>query len=226
MNELVREIEEDIRQERIDKLWHSFGKIIVASSLAIILVTIGVVVYQNHTRSIAMDNTAQMLKGMDRINIEDFKGAVALFDQMSQDPKSGYYGLAMLRKAQSYAALGQVADAQKTYETLAKTDPFTGPLAKMLSYGNDAGSEVLPAPDKSAPLYYMQCEFRAWQLFQQGKKEQAIDQFAAIVADDQAPATIRERVSEVLQHIAPEKLAEKPTETPAKPLGEKDVPKE
>ena len=46
MNELVREIEEDIRQERIDRLWRSFGKGMVGLSIAVILTTVAVVMVQ------------------------------------------------------------------------------------------------------------------------------------------------------------------------------------
>jgi hypothetical protein len=210
MNELVREIEEDIRRERLDKLWHSFGRVMVMVSIAVVLATIGVVIFQNHTRSQAMDKTSQMLKGLDRINIEDFKGAIPIFEELSQDKNSTYYGLAMLRKAQAQLALGQKEDAKKTYDALAANDPFTGPLAQLLGYSiAPKADEVFPSPDKNSPLYYSVSEFRGWQLLKAGKKDQAIDQFMALIDDEKILSGMRERLLDVVQHIAPDKLAAK-----------------
>lgn len=223
MNELVREIEEDIRRERIDKLWNSFGKVIVGISVLVILATIAVVVYQNHLRSQAMDKTSQLLKGLDRIHIEDFNGAIPIFTKLAGDKGSPYFGIAMLRKAQAEVALGKHEDAFKTYQEIAGSDPLTAPLAQLLRYTYVSNAELLPQPDKSAALYYTHSEFRGWQLLQQGKKEQAVDQFFALLQDSKAPFTMRERLGEVLQHIAPEKLAEKPTEKSGEPSVSKDI---
>jgi hypothetical protein len=211
MSELFREIQEDIRRERIDNLWHGFGKVMVAISVVVVLATIGVVIFQNHTRSRAMDKTSQMLKGLDRINIEDFKGAIPIFEELSHDKNSTYYGLAMLRKAQAQLALGQKDDAKKTYDTLAANDPLTGPLAQLIGYSiAPKADEVFPAPDKNSPLYYSVSEFRGWQLMQSGKKDQAIDQFMAMIEDEKIPSSMHDRLLDVVQHIAPEKLAAKP----------------
>ena len=209
MNELVREIEEDIRQERIDRLWRSFGKGMVGLSIAVILTTVAVVMVQDHKRNQAIDQTTQMIKGIDRMNIEDFKGAIPIFDQLASHEDSTYYEWVMLRKAQAELALGQGSETQKIYETLAKRDDVVGALAKLLHYGNTASNDNVPAPNKNAPLYYTQSEFRAWQLLELGKNDQAVDQFMALWQDSGTPSSLHERVTEILQHIAPEKLVMK-----------------
>lgn len=206
MNELVREIEEDIRQERIDKLWHSFGKVMVSVSVGIVLVTIAIVVVQDQKRSRAAGKTAQFIKGMDQLNIEDFKGAIPIFELLAQDEKSPYYALAMLRKAQAEESLGNAADAQKTYGQLASHDTTMSALAMLLGHGSSASGDIVAPAEKGAAFYYTQSEFRAWQLFQQGKKDQAVDQFVALYDDRATPAPMHDRVGEVLQYIAPEKL--------------------
>ena len=206
MNELITEIEEDIRRERIDKLWHGFGKIMVGISVGIVLITIIIVVVQDHRRARSIEKTAQVIKGIDRLNIEDFKGAIPIFEPLAADGNS-YYGLAMLRKAQAQAALGNETDAKKTYEMLASHDAVMGPLAKLLSYGPATQGELVPQPEKDAVFYYTQSEFRGWQLQQQGKKDAAADVFLALLKDPGTPSSMRDRMTEVLRYVAPEKLA-------------------
>jgi hypothetical protein len=209
MNELVREIEEDIRRERLDRLWHGFGRVMVAGSIAIVLATVGIVVYQNHARSVATEKTAELFKGIDRLNIEDFKSAVEIFDALARDRDSSYYGIAMLRKAQAQTALGDDEAARKTYDELAASRADTAPLARLLSYTLlPAPDTLFEVPDKGTPFYHSICEMRAWQLWEQGRKEQAAEQFLAIYTDESAPAGMRDRTGDVLQRLAPEKLAE------------------
>jgi hypothetical protein len=203
MSELLREIEEDIRRERFDRLWHSFGKLMVGVSVAIILVTICVVVIQGHKQTKAMEKTSQFIKGIDRINIEDYKGAIPVFAELAGEPGSSYYGLAMLRKAQAHNGLSDHEEARKTYKALADNDPVFGALARLALGGDTAAQE--PAP--GSPFYHTQSESKAWSLLQQGKKDEAVAQFLALYNDPLAPYTMRERVTEVLQHMAPEKLA-------------------
>ena len=210
MNELYREIEEDIRRERFDKLWHSFGKVMVYASIAIILATIVVVVFQNHTQSQAMDTTSQFMKGIDRLNIEDYKGAIPIFESVAKNGPSNYYAIAMLRKAQAEIALGNADDAKKTYSQLAERDAVFGRLALMLS-GNEEDKKLTEgqSPSTTEPFYYTRTEWQAWQMLKKGKKDEAVKQFLAIYNDTTAPASMHNRIAETLRHIAPDTLGGK-----------------
>jgi len=204
MNELIREIEEDIRRERFDKMWKSFGKVMVSISIAVILGTIVFVVMQDRRQSNAMEKTAQLIKGIDRLNIEDYKDAITVFSSLADDPSSKYYGMAMLRKASAENALGRHDDAIKTYQQLAGSNAAFGDLAKLM-LTPEAGKTIEPV--LSSPFYYTQSEWKGWQLLQQGKKDEAVKQFLTIYQDAETPRSIHERMAEVLHHIAPEKLA-------------------
>jgi hypothetical protein len=200
MNELIREIEDDIRRERFEKLWHDFGKVMIGISAVVILATVVIVLMQNHRQSRAMEQTAIYIKGTDRINIEDYKGAIPIFDELARDAHSPYYGPAMLRKAQSQNALGDSAGAAKTYAELAKSGGAFSELAKMLT------PDLANEPVKSSPFYYSQSEAKGWLLLGAGKKDEAVAQFASVAKDSETPYSMRERLNEVLQHIAPDAL--------------------
>lgn len=201
MNDLARELIEDIRAERMGRLWNSFGKLMVAVSIAVILGTIAVVIMQDQRRSHAMESTTELIKGIDRIAIEDYKNAIVIFDSLSRDKETSYYGLAMLRKAQAQTALNDYEGAWKTYRELAQNDPVYGDLASLLLPVDDSKPIT---PSKDSPFYYSHSEARGWQLLRQGKKDEAVATFMALHKDNAIPVTMRHRLQEVLDHIAPE----------------------
>lgn len=200
MNELVREIEEDMRRERAQRLWSRFGRMLVWASVGVIAVTAAIVLWQDHKRSQAAVQTAQFIRGINRLGVEDYKGAIEVFDALTKNENSPYYGMAMLRKAQAQAALGKKEEAVKTYQTLAKRKGLFSDLAKVLAGAPER-------PDRSSPFYYTQSEAIAWQLAGQGKTGEAADILAALAADEKTPTSQRERVSQALHYLAPGKKA-------------------
>lgn len=204
MNELIREIEEDIRQERLQKLWNSFGRLMVWLSLGVVLVTIGVVVLQNHRLNRAMENTTDFIRGIDRMQIENYKAAIPIFEDLSIDPASPYYPLAMLRLAQAQLGLSDAEAARKTYESLAANDRVFGELAKLTL--PPKGDDV-PKPQPGSPFFHTLSEMRGWQLLKLGQKDTAIAQFLSLYQDVKTPQSMRLRLTEVLQHLAPARLA-------------------
>lgn len=208
MNELLKEIEDDIRRERFDKLWNGFGKIMVGISVAVILGTIVTVIMQNHHESQAMEQTTQFIHGVERFNIEDYKGAITAFAALAKDESSPYYGLSMLRKAQAEDASGDHAAARKTYEEMASHDAVLGQVGGLLA----ASGDKLFKPSKDSPFYYTQSEWDAWQLLKQGKKDEAVAIFKTLRDDESTPASMRDRVIEAIVHLAPDAVAfAKPT---------------
>jgi hypothetical protein len=203
MNELLREIEDDIRRERLDRLWQKFGRMMVYASIAAVVLTIVIVIIQSNREELAMEKTSQFIRGIDRTNVEDFKGAISIFEELASDTSSPYAGLALLQKAKAQQALGDKDGAIKTYQILAERDAALGGLAKLLLPSKDG---KLVEPDKASPFYRSQQEWLGWQLLEQGKKDEAVEIFWSLREDTQAPMPLRERMHEVLQHVAPQKL--------------------
>ena len=197
MSELFAELQEDMRQERLQKLWNSFGKVMVAISLVVILITIVVVTVESHRRSVAMRQTSQFMSAIDRLSVEDYKGAIALFSAMAEDESSPYYGMAMLHKAEAEEASGNKDAAEKTYAALASHDQVFGALAALRLTGKQ------PEPDRNSPFYYTLLERQAWQLVQENGKDKALKLFTDLRDDNNAPSSLRERANEALQYLSP-----------------------
>lgn len=209
MSELFREIEEDIKRERFDKLWKSVGRIAVWGSIAVIAATTVYVIWDNHNQSIAQEKTSQFIKGEERMKAADYKAAAVIFSALADDDSTPYYAIAMLHKAQAQELAGDKEGSAKTYAILAKKDEGNGQsdfaeLAELKSLKSGDTIKVEP----TSPFYYTVAERNAWQLLQAGKKEEAASIFASLT-DIKAPPSIAARAIEALRLIAPEKLSEK-----------------
>jgi len=201
MSELFKEIEDEIKQEKFEKLWRSFGRVMVWASVGLVAATVVFVLWQNNAQSTAEAKTAQLLHGVDRLQIEDYKGAVPIFSALTDEDSSPYYAIAMLRKAGAQGLSGDKEGAEKTYAALAKHDDILADIAKLKGKIGDI------APN--SPFYHTLLEYKAWQLLADGKKADAAEIFKNLANDEKTPKTIADRAGEVLRTIAPEKTNEK-----------------
>lgn len=203
--ELIRELQDDIRREKYEKIWRSFGRAMVWVSAAVVVATIVTVVWQNHTRSRAMEKTSEFIRGIDRLMLEDYKGAIVIFEGIAKDTKSNYYGPAMLRIAQAKLGLSDKEGALAAYEEAADKDEVFGQLARMAL---PAKNGDVMKPQGASPFYFSLSELRAWKLLEAGEKDVAVAQFLALYEDNKTPFSMRMRVTEALQHLAPQRLHE------------------
>lgn len=205
MSELLRELEEDIRNERMQRLWNSFGKMIVRFSIAIILATVAVVVWQDWKQSRAEEQTAQFIKGIDRMAVEDYKGAIEALEAIGDDRSSPYRALAMLQKARAQSALGDREGARATYRALAAY-PSSGGNEAFVALASLLAAQDMDEPvdvDPDSPFTHSQREQAAWQLLAAGKEEEAIQTFIALRDNSDAPRSLRTRAGVVLAYLSP-----------------------
>lgn len=206
MNELYRELQDDMRRERLDQWWSKFGKTMVGMSIAVVAGTIVSVAWQHYKGSVAAEKTGQFLSGLNRLQVEDYKGAITVFEVLSHDTSSPYYGIAMFRKALAQQADGATDASQGTLKTLASAprDTYNRVYADMAGIMLAASSDMPITPEPKGPFFYTQSELKAWQLIEQGKKEEAVAILTALRDDAQTPASMTDRIVQVLAHIAPE----------------------
>lgn len=200
MSELFREIEEDIRRERLDKLWQKFGKLAVYASIGVVLATACFVAWENYSQGKAEKQTGKLRQAIELSGKKDYKEAIAIFSAIADDESSPYYGIAMLQKAQAQEASGDSEGAEKTYKELGGHEGVFAELASLRADGQKTENKVF------AGSY---AEKKAWDLLANGKKEEAAAGFASLLETGKFPRSLSTRASEVLRVIAPEKLAEK-----------------
>lgn len=95
MSDLIEELKEDLREEKLQAFWKTYGNWIIGGAIAILAGTAITVVWKNWTNKKQQENAQTYEKALE-LSKTDFSQASALFEQISQRPS----GFAMLAEFQ------------------------------------------------------------------------------------------------------------------------------
>lgn len=129
-NDLIHEIEESIRQERLEKLWKDYGSYLIAAIILIVLGTGLFAGWESWDRRTAESRTAQLLAALD-----NEKPADAL-DGIASGLGAGPRAIALTTAAGLLLKDGKQAEALHQYELLASdadADPTLRDLARLMA---------------------------------------------------------------------------------------------
>jgi hypothetical protein len=215
---LLREVEDEIRRERMEKLWQQYNGIIFAAAALIIL---GVAGYKYmETRRIAAANIA----GADFAaaqNLSDDKKkteAEEAFKKIADTGPAGFAALAKLQLAGAQAKAGKTADAIATYDSLAK-DSGSDNLLKSFAQLQAASlrmpdadyaeiqNRLTPLAADDAPFSKSAQELLGIAAYKAKKYDEARKYLEPLLIDPNAPQGMQERVKVVMGDIAAAEVA-------------------
>lgn len=225
---LIREVEEELRRERMEQLWKQYGSYFVVMALAIIIGVGGFKFYQ--TRQLAAANTAGAAYEAAANLIQDGKqdDARKALDELIKTGPSGYAALARLKLAGLELGAGEKAKALAQYEALAGAAGADGLLrsfarlqAAALKIGDADFTEVENRLNdlvgESSPWRANARELIALAALKAGKNDTARKALENVMADRTAPADVRERAQIMMSEIVASDLAKKAAAPEAKP---------
>lgn len=225
---LIREVEEELRRERMEQLWKQYGSYFLVMALAIIIGVGGFKFYQ--TRQLAAANTAGAAYEAAANLIQDGKqdDARKALDELIKTGPSGYAALARLKLAGLELGAGEKAKALAQYEALAGAAGADGLLrsfarlqAAALKIGDADFTEVENRLNdlvgESSPWRANARELIALAALKAGKTDTARKALENVMADRTAPADVRERAQIMMSEIVASDLAKKAAAPEAKP---------
>jgi hypothetical protein len=224
----LREIEEELRRERLEKLWRQYGTYFLAGAALIVL---GVLLYQYiEGRRIAAAEArgAQYQDALTLANDKKEGSAEAEFKKIAEEEGSGYAELARLQLAGALLKDGKKPEALAAYEALANQSgadellrSFAALQAAALRLGEadftEMQNRLTPLMGDNAPWRYNARELLGLAAFKAGNSNEARALLTPLLVDQKAPETIAERAKIVMAEIAAGEIAKKGTE--AKPAG-------
>ncbi len=209
MADLFREIEEDLRRERAEKLWKKYGGYVVGAALGVVMTTAGYVGWQAYAERQRLADgeryaaaLAQSRPGAQAIAAD----ALAL---VAQETGSGYAILARLREAALRAEAGEGERAIAIYDAIAADDgvaPMFRELALLLSVMHQmeaAGPAELierlaPLTAADNPWRHSALEATGVLAFRSGARARAREIFTGLADDATTPRGMRARAAEML----------------------------
>ena len=100
--EFIKEVDEDIKEEKRIKLWKKLIPYVISFSLTIILFTSGFVFWKNYTRNSNQTLGDDFTAAVDLANEDDTDAALLALDRIVDKGSDGYATIAKMKNSTNY----------------------------------------------------------------------------------------------------------------------------
>lgn len=213
---IFREIDEELRSDRMRSLWRRFGPYVIGAAVGVVLlvaVNEGWTWYHSNN---AAQSSDELYKAFDLADGGDLAGAQAQLDTLIANGSGSYPTLAEFRKAGLLAKAGNTAEAVAAYDALANTQTnqrlrelalvLAGTLLVDTGTLADVEQRVETIATEGNPLRNAAREAMGLAQFKAGDYTAAQSSFEAVLNDPMTQSTVRNRMGYYLAQLLAEGL--------------------
>ena len=210
MSDIFREVEEDVRRERLEKLWKQYGDYVIAGVAVIVVGVAGFKLWQHYEAQQLAKASVAYTTAMGMSDRGKSGEAAQAFANLVKSAPSGYSMTARLAEADALLAAGKTADAVALYKSIAdKDDTELGELARVraawaladTSSKSDLQSLLAPLLDDKSSWRFMAREILAYCDFRDKSLMAAQTEYQSLARDPATPATLRQRATAMVSLI-------------------------
>lgn len=222
----LREVEEEIRRERLEKIWRKYGTYLLIAAGLIVFGVLGYKYLENR-RIVAAQTTGARYEEALNLVAEGKEGSAAKeFENIAKDGTGGYPALSRLQLAGALLKEGKKEEALAAYEALAKDAAadkmlrdFAALQAATVRMGTadftEMENRLTPLMSDDNPWRYSARELLGVAAYQAGKPGSEVRTIMTpLLVDQDTPKTISDRVQIVMAQIAAAELAKKAQASP------------
>jgi hypothetical protein len=201
VSDIFREVEEEVRQERLQKWWKKYGDYVIAGVSVVVIVVAGWKLYQHYEQQQRLKASSQFESALQMSAIGQSDLAAQAYAQIAKKAPGGYAFIAQLSQADELLSSGRTNDAVAIYMKLADNDKAgLGAVARMRAAWAQADklstdqlrALLAPLNDGKSQWRFMAQELLAYRDFKDGRTDQAKKSFKALVAEKDAPTSVRQ----------------------------------
>jgi len=214
VGDIFREIDEELRQERFERLWQRYGKVVISAAVAVVVAVAGFKAFQHYQTKQRETHSAQYAAASKLLvegkNVE----AAALFNNLSKEASKGYAALSRFQQAAIKGGAGDALGAIKLYDQISLDSGVEESLreaavifsvSRQLDIG-DTDNEKLEDRlksliNKKGPWRHSAKELSGLLALQAGDPSRARKRFIEISDDLEASSNMRSRASQILAVI-------------------------
>ena len=211
--EFIKEVDEDIKEEKRIKLWKNLIPYVISFSLTIILFTSGFVFWKNYTKNSNQTLGDDFTAAVDLANEDDTDAALLALDRIVDKGSDGYATIAKMKKASLLIDKGLSDEGLSIYLDLERNavDQSFRDIATILY--------VLNSMDKIAPETLLKkieplenskvwqssaLELKAFIFLKNNNKKLAKETFQSILNLKTSPSSLSTRARNMVEYLKEE----------------------
>jgi hypothetical protein len=211
VSDIFREVEEEVRQERLQKWWKKYGDYVIAGISVVVIGVAGWKLWQHWEQQQRLKASSQYESALQISAAGQNDLAAQAYGQIAKKAPGGYAAVAQLAEADELAAIGQVNDAVALYMKVAKKDSGgLGQVARMRAawaQGDKLSTAELkvllgPLNDGKSQWRFLAQELLAYRAYHDGQIGDALTEYRSIAAAAEAPSSLRQRATAMAALIA------------------------
>jgi len=214
MDDIFKEVDEELREERLTKIWKRIGPYVIGILSGAIIITSAVIGYREYDETQRQNWGVQFAEAMNLSEEGNWQESLDLFETLTEKTNLGYKTLSLFQAASLYAKNGNKEKALEIYQSLeskALDENFRDLATLMLIYlqFDNADPEILEKrieklASKGNPWYYNAVELKGFLFAKQKNKEKQIEIFNILSKDNKAPEGVRTRANDMLAILGEE----------------------
>lgn len=210
---LSREIDEELRREKLEKLWEQYGTYVLGAAAALVLAVGGYQLYDQRKKSLAAENGARYDAAVTLLEQSKTDEAQKALSEVLASGHAGYASLAQLQLAGIHLKANRPQDALAVFEALAtspsadadiKTFALLQAAALRLGQADftELQNRLKPVAEGSTAWRFQARELLGTAAFKAGKFDDARAQLTPLLADPETPRAALDRIQLILAAMA------------------------
>ena len=208
--EFIREVDEELQEEKYAKIWRKIGPYVVSLAIGIVLFTSGVVFWNNYTEDKKQKLGDDFTAAVELIKEEDFDTALIALERITDKASDGYVTIAKMKKASILIQKKQILEGLEIYEDLEKTafDQSFKDMSTILFVLNaidhkpsDILLDKIERLTENSSWKYSALELKGFILLNDKKFSESKKIFNTIIEMGNAPTTLASRARDMVDFL-------------------------
>jgi hypothetical protein len=216
---LLREVDEELRREQLEKLWEKYGNYILAGAAVIVLIVGGWKIWETRAIAAAEAGGARYEAALSLAKAGKADEADKALSELAKEGGGGYGTLSKLSLAGNYLKAGKNADALALFDEIAQNSSdsllseFATLQAAALKVGDADFTEMQNRLNglvmEGGPWRSAATELLGIAAYKAGKNDEASKYFTQLLGDSKTTTDMAERANMMLSVIKAAELSAK-----------------